>query len=163
MCAPSVTWHHVSSKDIDTLWHLQQNWTSTHGFQTPYLFRDLFTALVDRYVRDRRDAWNNISEDWKYEKSEHFSDLSDTEKVSIESFENCREACVQNEDCMQFMYSPGKCILGRDIRMGRVDNGSGEDEDDKSRETSTSGWLLDRIAKYAETFKDCEANWEFNQ
>jgi hypothetical protein len=30
MCAPSVTWHHVSSKDIDTLWHLQQNWTSTH-------------------------------------------------------------------------------------------------------------------------------------
>jgi hypothetical protein len=29
MCAPSVTWHHVSSRDIDILWHLQQNWTNT--------------------------------------------------------------------------------------------------------------------------------------
>jgi hypothetical protein len=64
---------------------------------------------------------------------------------------------------MQFMYSPGKCILGRDIRVGSVYNGSGEDGDDKSRETSTSGWLLDRIAAYAGTFRNCEANWEFNQ
>jgi len=66
---------------------------------------------------------------------------------------------------MQFMYSPGKCILGRDIRVGRVDNGPGEDEDedDKSRETSTSGWLLDRIAQYSANHRDCEAKWEFNQ
>lgn len=137
--------------------------STKQGFQTPYLFRDIFTNLVDRYVRDRRDDWNNISEDWKYEKSEHFSDLSEIEQKSIESFENCRNACVQNEECMQFMYSPGKCILGRDIRVGRVDNGPEEDEDDKSRKTSTSGWLLDRIAEHAGKFRDCEANWEFNQ
>jgi hypothetical protein len=30
MCAPIVTWHHVSSMDIDMLWELQQNWTDKH-------------------------------------------------------------------------------------------------------------------------------------
>lgn len=167
MCAPSVTWHHTSSMDIDTLWHLQQNWTNTHGFQTPYLFRDLFADYVNRYLQDRRDAWDNISEDWKYSKLEESSDkwqsLSEMEKNSVESFENCREACLQNSECVQFRYNPGTCVLGQNIRVGKVVRGSGEQQEGAERETTTSGWLLDRIAEFEGMFRNCEAKWEFNQ
>lgn len=30
MCTPTVTWHHVNSKDVDMLWNYQKNWTDTN-------------------------------------------------------------------------------------------------------------------------------------
>jgi hypothetical protein len=116
---------------------------------------------VDRYIKDRRDDWDNISEDWKYwdSGSSSWSDLSEVERKSIESFEDCREACVQKSECLQFKFKRRTCILGANIRVGKPDH----DKETPESETTSSGWLLDRIAEYKAGFNSCKVNWDFDQ
>ncbi|KAF1945144.1 hypothetical protein EJ02DRAFT_396773 [Clathrospora elynae] len=64
-CVPAVSWHHVNSADLAGLWELQKNWTHTHGWDKPYLFRDAFHDSVEPYIQARKEAWDNLSQDAK--------------------------------------------------------------------------------------------------
>ena len=53
--------------------------------------------------------------------------------------------------------------MGQNIRVGKAVRGSGGQQEGVEKETTTSGWLLDRVAEFEGMFRNCEAKWEFNQ
>lgn len=80
-----------------------------------------------------------------------FEKLSILQQQSVESFDDCAEACRANKDCMQWMWEKGRCQLGKEIRLGDVDE----------RESSQwkSGWLTDRLEHMKAELESCSINW----
>ncbi|KAF2870117.1 hypothetical protein BDV95DRAFT_575088 [Massariosphaeria phaeospora] len=64
-CVPIVSWHHVSSAEIDILWAFQRNWTRQHGSGVPYLFINAFEELVVPHLEEVKHDWDNMSRDTK--------------------------------------------------------------------------------------------------
>lgn len=104
-----------------------------------------------------RTSWNNLSQDTKYVKphgdddsaeAAEFNQLPTLYKQSVESFEDCEAACRDNEACIQYMWEPGRCQLGKDIRLGN--------SDDREKDHWMSGWLLDRIQDKRENLEPCK-------
>lgn len=82
--------------------------------------------------------------------------LSDLDRDSTASFENCKFACEQYNDCVQYRYKPSECSLGKVIRLGRRAHGDSLGY--------RSGWIMDRIKNLTDSWEPCsEPNWNFNQ
>jgi hypothetical protein len=64
-CAPAVSWHHTNSAVLDDMWSGQTNWTAKHGWDTPFLFRDAFQTFVSPHISDKKEKWDNLSQDTK--------------------------------------------------------------------------------------------------
>ena len=159
-CTPPVSWHHVTPIEIDALWQFEGSWVDAHGWDAPYLFRDIFAQFIERHVGVNRTKWNNLSKDRKfaspavaYGNDEDFDGLQDYEKKATESEEACAEACLRkpDEECIQWMYSPGRCYLGKDMRFGK--------SDERETEHWTSGWVRERMEKFRDRFRDCKVRW----
>lgn len=159
-CTPAITWHHVAPIEIDAMWQFQADWVDDHGWQTPYLFRDVFAHFLERHIAVNRTSWNNLSQDRKFV-SEHlqtgmeedYSSLKDFEKQSVESEDLCAQACIKQEDkqCIQWMFSPGRCYLGNVMRFGK--------SDERESEHWVSGWVPERVESYKKRFEKCEVRW----
>ena len=159
-CTPAVSWHHVTPTEIDALWQFERTWIADHGWNTPYLYRDVFSHFVERHVSVNRTNWNNLSKDRKFAshdltepEEEHVSQLRDYEENAVESQDACAEACLQmdEDECIQWMYSPGRCYLGKDIRFGKCD--------EREQDHWTSGWIQDRLHNFKRRFEGCEIRW----
>ena len=161
-CTPPITWHHVTPLEIDTLWQFQADWVDDHGWNTPYLYRDIFAHFVDRHISITRHAWNNLSQDKKIvapslatEEDLDFSQLEDFEQRAVESGHDCEEACKRQPQakCVQWMFTPGRCYLGKVIRLGETD--------ERESETWISGWISERVEIYKKRMGDCKkVRWE---
>jgi hypothetical protein len=75
-CAPIVSWHHMSPAEIEALWGVQTSWTSKNGWKLPHLFRDAFQNFILPLLEEKKDAWDNLSQDSKL-----VSTKKDPEKV----------------------------------------------------------------------------------
>ncbi|RMZ68419.1 glycosyltransferase family 31 [Pyrenophora seminiperda CCB06] len=64
-CVPAVSWHHINGDQLARQWQIERNWTSTHGWDTPYLYRDAFHHSVQPHIEARKDNWDNLSQDTK--------------------------------------------------------------------------------------------------
>lgn len=64
-CVPAVSWHHVVGDDLRGMWELERNWTNTHGWSKPYLFRDAFHDYVKPRMEAQKENWDNLSQDTK--------------------------------------------------------------------------------------------------
>ncbi|KAF2713791.1 glycosyltransferase family 31 protein [Pleomassaria siparia CBS 279.74] len=64
-CAPVVSWHHLMPQEIEKMWTVQNNWTSSNGWELPQLFRDAFDTFILPLLQDTKDGWNNLSQDVK--------------------------------------------------------------------------------------------------
>jgi len=64
-CVPAVSWHHINGDQLTKQWEIEKNWTSAHGWETPYLFRDAFRDSVQPHIEARKDNWDNLSQDTK--------------------------------------------------------------------------------------------------
>jgi hypothetical protein len=161
-CTPPITWHHVTPLEIDTLWQFQADWTDDHGWNTPYLYRDIFAHFIDRHISVTRHAWNNLSQDKKIvapslatEEDLDFSQLEDFEQRAVESGHDCEEACKRQSQakCVQWMFTPGRCYLGKVIRLGKTD--------ERESETWISGWISERVEIYKKRMGGCKkVRWE---
>lgn len=158
-CSPAITWHHVTPTEVDTLWQFETEWTSEHGVDTPYLYRDVFDHFISRHISVNRTSWNNLSKDRKFvspslatEDDEDFDSLQESEQSAVESEGACAEACRQMDECVQWMFSPGRCHLGYDIRFGRSDEQSNE-------EHWTAGWIQERVDAFREGLEGCKIRW----
>ena len=160
-CAVAISWHHVSAIQLDSLWQFESDWIERYGWDTPYLFRDVFEHFVQRHVRVDRERWNNDSKNRKLVAPElatssdtPFAELKDWEQNATTSREACVAACekMRADECVQWMFQPGRCHLGRDIIFGKSDEGS-------AAEHWTSGWVQDRVEAHKERLKDCPVRW----
>lgn len=86
-------------------------------------------------ILEDRDGWDNTSE-------EPVSDKS------IGSFEDCRAACKDRKDCMQFSYSDRGCFASANIRLGNCCRG-------EACGNIKSGWLNDRVETFAQQSDQC--------
>lgn len=164
-CSVPATWHHVSAIQVDAHWQFQTEWTKKHGWDEPFRYRDIFNHFAARHVSVNRTKWNNLSKDWKYthpqlltttwgddteNRGGEFEDLELYEQKSVESEELCAEACMikRPEECVQWMWTPGRCHLGRDLRLGASDE---RDETEivvdgmRIREHWNCGWIQERV------------------
>jgi hypothetical protein len=64
-CVPAVSWHHTNGALLEDLWTAQKNWTATHGWSTPFLFRDAFDMFVMPHIEADKNAWDNLAQDAK--------------------------------------------------------------------------------------------------
>ncbi|KAF7190933.1 hypothetical protein HII31_08092 [Pseudocercospora fuligena] len=158
-CTPPMTFHHVSPIEVDTYWQFQIDWAAEHGWRTPYLYRDIFEHFLGRHVTVNRTSWNNLSNDQRFvsasltgEDDTAFSELEPHQQKATESEELCAEACViEGEKCIQWMFTPGRCHLGRDIRFGK--------SDEREEEHWRSGWIQERIDQFRKSQEGCKINW----
>ena len=161
-CTPPVTWHHVAPLEIDTLWQFGADWVADHdGWNTPYLYRDIFAHFIAGHISVTRHAWNNLSQDKKIvapslatQDDPVFADLGDFEQRAVESSSACDETCERQPQgqCVQWMFTPGRCYLGAVIRLGKTD--------ERESERWVSGWIAERVEGYKERMGDCgKVNW----
>lgn len=64
-CVPAVSWHHVSGNELTGMWDQEREWTHTHGWEKPYLFRDAFHEFVEPHMEAQKTEWDNLSQDTK--------------------------------------------------------------------------------------------------
>jgi hypothetical protein len=160
-CSPPITWHHVSPIEVDALWQFEANWIEDHGWNTPYLYRDIFANFIDGHISANRHGWNNLSQDKKLvapsiatSEDLDFASLSDFEQDAVKSPRACEEACTRqpDESCLQWMFTPGRCYLGDVVRFGKTD--------EKGGYTWISGWIPERVERYKERLGNCSVvNW----
>ncbi|KAK4993394.1 hypothetical protein LTR66_006008 [Elasticomyces elasticus] len=154
-CALAVTWHHVTPSEVDSLWQFQMNWVEDHGWDTPYLYADVFTQFISRHITVNRTNWNNLSADRKLVKPSVSSDVSPEEfhklpaheQRGVDGFDECGAACTMDAHCVQWMYAPGRCHLGKDIRLGK--------SDDREQDHWKSGWVQERVSARRKMHQDC--------
>ncbi|KAF2725127.1 hypothetical protein K431DRAFT_98189 [Polychaeton citri CBS 116435] len=153
-CTPAVTWHHVTGEQVDELWHYQEKWAELHGWNKPYLFRDLFAHFIDEHISVNRSHWNNLSNDRKFDRDDaNFQNLQQHERDAVQSAEACAAACmhVAEDECIQWMWTSGKCHLGRDLRYGT--------SDEPQSTHWTSGWPVERVSRFKKAQEGCETRW----
>ncbi|KAJ4298860.1 hypothetical protein N0V90_004103 [Kalmusia sp. IMI 367209] len=62
-CTPIVSWQHMSTAEIDTVWDAHKDWTQEHGWAVPYVHRNAFEHFVKPNLAEKKDDWDNISSD----------------------------------------------------------------------------------------------------
>ncbi|KAK4613225.1 hypothetical protein CLAFUW4_09050 [Fulvia fulva] len=158
-CTPPITFHHVTPIEVDNHWKFEKAWTDKHGWQEPYLYRDIFEHFLAQHVSVNRTHWNNLSSREKFvrpdladEQDKPFEELEEYEQESIESPDLCAAACMKKgDDCIQWMHTPGRCHLGREIRFGK--------SDERETEHWGCGWIQERIAAFKKKWEGCEVRW----
>lgn len=158
-CAPAISWHHVNAAQIDALWQFEHAWIDGHGWDDPYRFRDIFAHFINPHIQKNRTQWNNLSKDHEYVNSsaaftsgDEWDYLQDFERAAVESQYACAAACAHpsRPECVQWMFSPGRCSLGNSIRLGQAV----EEEDDW-----VSGWVLERVERFKDALRGCRVRW----
>ena len=64
-CVPAISWHHINGDDLSDMWSFEKNWTTAHGWEKPYLFRDAFADHVAPQLAAQKPDWDNLSQDTK--------------------------------------------------------------------------------------------------
>ncbi|KAF2226134.1 hypothetical protein BDZ85DRAFT_192667 [Elsinoe ampelina] len=149
-CQTPATQHHVDAYQINDLWRFQTAWVRKHGWTVPYTWSDLFRELVLENIQSPRKEWYNWREDMQYFASANESvwdSYDDVQKASVESAENCAEACDHEVECLQWRWIDGRCFLGTELVYGIAS--------EQGAEFWTSGWHLERVERRMGEWGDC--------
>jgi hypothetical protein len=117
-CVPAVSWHHLNGEHLTAQWEIEKNWTKTHGWNKPYLYRDAFHDYFEPHLEAQKAEWDNLSEDTKIiapqgrqqqlkdeaERSKQHHDESETKTVEEEQ----QEASEQEEESHDTTKGEGK-------------------------------------------------------
>ncbi|KAJ5166221.1 uncharacterized protein N7482_005002 [Penicillium canariense] len=123
-CYPVVTFHHIDSPDIKSIWDLEQEWLA--DTQATLLHFDIFNHLVYPRLATKIDDWDN------------FSHGEEVVLTSDEGFEDCKLLCEKDVLCMQFRFTPKKCTMSHAVTLGWKADPS---------INSISGWMMERITQ----------------
>ncbi|KAK5705911.1 hypothetical protein LTR17_021242 [Elasticomyces elasticus] len=139
-------------------------WEDLDEEEREHIWKDLDDDQKERIENDglyRKDIrWDELTEE---EQEAAFSDLSEIEQEAHNSPEQCRAACEDWDECMQYWSSFGRCHLHRTIRLGHYMQSRPpvEDEEDLVTNRTVSGWMQDRVRDMKGRAKDCAsvADW----
>lgn len=69
-------------------------------------------------------------------------------KEDVDSAEDCKDACIEETSCMQYMFDPNlqQCKISHDAIFGEASEGSG----------LFSEWLFDRIEQWRDDQPPCD-------
>jgi hypothetical protein len=145
MCYPVVTFHHVDAAEIREIWDLEREIIAAAGDQaggpSPLLHFDVFDKLLYPHLAAKADDWDN------------FSDGEEKVLEDGEGFEECKQHCQKDAECMQFRVTAKKCTLAHAITLGWKEALS---------INSTSGRIMERIAQL-KAGVSCEGGkWDFD-
>jgi hypothetical protein len=157
-CAPTISYHHMSSDMIEGLWNFEQQWISAYenvslalerlrrraekrlmtGPQSSDTLRhgDVFKEYVMPQMMDGKADWDN---------------LSDEDAAEVDNVDECRARCDANPDCKQYLFVQeiGQCKTRVDPRLG------------KPAEGIQSGWIEDRVLNFAHKMPACgDEGWQ---
>ena len=141
--------------------------------QHPILIRDLFYKFVSPHLTPSRDIWDNLSNDITYTPpkpkdtskknaaeetfgGKKWDELTPTQQTSFHNLENCKKACEENEDCLQFRHGHEECALSRSIKFGERQVSPSKEEKKKS------GWLVERIREREKKWGECKGPVKFD-
>ncbi|RMX71492.1 hypothetical protein D0869_15578 [Hortaea werneckii] len=170
-CTVALTWHHVRPIEIDSLFQFETAWIAEHGWETPFLYRDVFDHFIQRHITVNRTAWNNLSKDYRFvlpslpqtreDATTPFEELRDFEREAVKSQDACAEACQRHKKCLQWMFLPeGRCYLGEVMRFGGSDERDGNSGVAVGEEEHwTAGWMQERVRRWRDGFVGCEVRW----
>ncbi|TKA23585.1 hypothetical protein B0A50_07419 [Salinomyces thailandicus] len=161
-CTVALTWHHVTPIEVDAMFQFEMAWVDEHGWDTPYLFRDVHNYFISRHITVNRTSWNNLSKDHKFispdlstddkaTAKKEFAKFKMFEQKSVASQDACAAACQRHKSCVQWMHTPGRCYLGNVMRFGK--------SDERDSEHWVSGWMNERIESFAEKLAGCRTRW----
>ncbi|KAL4926913.1 S53 family peptidase [Aspergillus undulatus] len=143
-CQPAISFHKSDPVDVVEIWNWQQKRLGkSSDSQRPILYSDIVDFFDFASVPMRKD-WNNIDMDA----------FDAPSQEAHKSFEACKEACYDHEDCFQFTHYKDKCRMSRIIRLGTPVPPERE-SDDSEGEHSMAGWNVEKIKEFKKAH-DCE-------
>lgn len=155
--------HHMNSEEISSFWEFERKRYRTN--HKPLLFSEVYDEFIASKLNTVREDWDNGAdewmyidfdseehswEDWRIGRSKKEDEKSDVEKAAHASWEGCRAACLEHEECFQFMWHDECCAMRRNFRLGTPVK---KDEHEKHR--YISGWDVDKIKKWISQYGDC--------
>ncbi|KAI1390484.1 uncharacterized protein F4822DRAFT_441859 [Hypoxylon trugodes] len=158
-CSAPLTFHRMSGAEFSKMWQFEQERLRRDHAEDLLHYRDIFKRLVYPEIQARRRSWDNLSFGTEYSdvSFKRFSDgkrigLSPEERIAQFSFENCQIACDSIPTCIQFSFSPGKCMVSDELRLGYSEDprpGAVDDNADSGTPGAIqSGWIMRRVASY---------------
>ncbi|KAL4938001.1 hypothetical protein BDV06DRAFT_215451 [Aspergillus oleicola] len=143
-CQPAISFHKSDPVDVVEIWNWQQKRLAKgNDSHRPILYSDIIDFFDFASVPMRKD-WNNIDMD-AFDAPSH---------EAHRSFDACKEACHEHEDCYQFTHYKDKCRMSRIIRLGNPVPPE-EESDDSAEQHSLAGWDVEKIKEFKKAH-DCE-------
>lgn len=97
-----------------------------------------------KYAKETR--WDELEEE---EREQAWNELTEPEKEAHMSLRQCRAACEDWGECVQYFFMSGRCHLHRMIRLGHYVQpepaSADADSDDDVPNRSVSGWMKERV------------------
>lgn len=149
-CYPAVSYHRMSSRDIEEMWRFDRGWFRSVSALSPtklaecshtdisqgknalLLHADVYREFIHDGALAGRDDWDNMSP----------TDII-FEEPTIPSLESCHDACSQNMDCLQYTWNhhENTCKHASTTFHGAANNGT------------YSGWMTHRVQKLLRNFQ----------
>lgn len=109
--------------------------------------------MIEPMIISSRDDWDNKSVDNIYTKSEDDDDDTlgrfEMSNQLYDSYDRCSEGCKEDDGCLQFSFTEGKCGFGTSVKLG-------ERRESQDGVSMRSGWHLDKIAKFKAKNSPCK-------
>ncbi|KAK9453891.1 hypothetical protein V1511DRAFT_461384 [Dipodascopsis uninucleata] len=141
-CAPILSFHHISPRDIEEIHQFELEFRKTHHDDQPIRYVDVYHKFMHDYLEEEKDDWDNRSNDREYSPS--YKNAFRTSEYT--SLEKCKKACEDWSECVGWRKGPDFCGLSKSVRLGRRVVRYGEDIHNEGIHW-ISGWMLDRIRK----------------
>ncbi|KAG9231123.1 hypothetical protein BJ875DRAFT_517942 [Amylocarpus encephaloides] len=138
-CKPALTMHHLSPTDMKQFADFEERSNNT----TPLTHADILNELWLGSMTTSRQDWDNQASD-----PGEFGQTGGVLKETA-SFEDCIQACEDDEKCFQYSHHGNKCHIGMSVRYG--DKKKADDEG-----KWYSGWNMTRLADWISKQPHCD-------
>ncbi|RAL68150.1 hypothetical protein DID88_008860 [Monilinia fructigena] len=154
LCSPIMNIHKVHQADISKLFVFESKLMKETKGKGRIRYRDIFKHFFEPTLVATRSEWDNYAASKSFSSSEdswspEFKDITAAQRSERPwaSKENCKQACVDWDECLTWKYQDDDCHLSHTAAMGQKVNDGVYME---------SGWMLERIEKVLQK-KECGA------
>ncbi|KAG9229918.1 hypothetical protein BJ875DRAFT_409922 [Amylocarpus encephaloides] len=139
-CKPALTMHHLSPTDMKEFTHFEERRSDN---PRPLTHADILNEFLLSSMSSSREDWDNLASD----EGEFRKTGGVLSKTS--SFEECAQACEDDEKCFQYSHHGKECYIGMSVRFGDTKEA---DNEGKCR----SGWNMSRLSNWLSRQPVCE-------
>ncbi|KAI1389080.1 glycosyltransferase family 31 protein [Hypoxylon trugodes] len=129
-CYYATSYHHMQPAEYTRFMKFEEAWNQKNTFRLRH--RDVFRHYILPQLSPERVDWDNLSEN---------------DQGPIASFEECRKACENQRDCVQFSLSGNSCKTSATPKLGNHVS-------ENSEESVRCGWILERVEDYAQSMDE---------